>query len=243
VAGRLEEADTLSEQALEQGLKPRLDPQLVFAVIGAQGILFRYLRDTGEVVGMLEPMIDQFPNFPTLRVGLALLSLYGNDVEGCRRHFEVAASKDLLDMPRDGTWLMNMGMAGACCAALEDKRRAEILYPLLLPYAERWVAAVVTSFGPMTRIVGCLATTLEWYEVAEIHFERAIVQASSVPAPLFEADTRLDFAKMLLKRNGPGDVERAREQLETCLQTAEDLGLVTLEGWARELAEQLPPAG
>jgi hypothetical protein len=192
---------------------------------------------------MLEPMIDQFPNFPTLRVGLALLSLYSNDIDSCRRHFEDSATHDLLDMPRDGTWLLNMGMAGACCAALGDKRRAEILYPLLLPYAERWVAAVVTSFGPMTRIVGCLATTMEWYDVAEIHFERALAQTAAVPAPLFEADTRLDLAKMLVKRNSPGDIERAREQLEMCLQTSEDLGLVILEGWARELAAELPPAG
>jgi hypothetical protein len=84
---------------------------------------------------------------------------------------------------------------------------------------------------------------MEWYDVAEIHFERALAQTAAVPAPLFEADTRLDLAKMLVKRNSPGDIERAREQLEMCLQTSEDLGLVILEGWARELAAELPPAG
>jgi len=240
VAGRLEEADELSARALDQALQARVDPQLAFAVIGAQGILIRYLRDTSLVAGILEPMLEQFPNFPTLRVGLALLCLYGNDLEGCRRHYEAGGANDFLDMPRDGTWLLNMGMAGMCCAALGDERRAEILYPLLLQHSERWVAAVVTSIGPMTKVVGGLASTLGWYEVAEIHYERALDQTSSVPAPLFEADARYDYARMLVQRDGPGDRMRARTHLEQAMRTADEFGLDILKSWTEELAKQFP---
>jgi hypothetical protein len=54
-------------------------------------------------------------------------------------------------------------------------------------------------------------------------------------APTWLARTHLEWARMLLMRRQPGDVERARELLGQALATARELGLGTVERRAVEL--------
>ncbi len=235
VAGDLEDADRLSAQALQEALAHRADPDLVFAVVGAQAVLFRYLRGLGDALAMIEPMVGQFPDFIGLTSGLALGYMQADDEEGCRNYYEQVAKGDFLDIPREGTWLLAVGMSAACCAYLRDTRRAAILYDMLLPFRDRWVATVVSTVGPMERVLGKLAHCLGRTGDAVPHLERAVELTEAVPAPLFHAEACYDLALVLEEL----DPRRASELVTTALRTADELGLATLRRWAEPVADRL----
>lgn len=235
VAGDLDDADRLSAQALQQALEHRADPDLVFAVVGAQSVLFRYLRGLGESIALIEPMVGQFPDFIGLESGLALGYMQAGDAARCREYYEQIASKDFADIPREGTWLLSVGMSAVCCAYLKDTRRAEILYDMLLPFRDRWVATVVSTLGPMERVLGKLAQLLGRTDAAVEHLERAVALTGAVPAPLFHAEACYDLALVL----ETADPERASELVTIALKTSDELGLDTLRTWAEPLAGRL----
>jgi tetratricopeptide (TPR) repeat protein len=235
VAGDLDDADRLSAQALQEALAHRADPDLVFAVVGAQSVLFRYLRDLGDALAMIEPMVGQFPDFIGLTSGLALGYMQAGDEEKCRSYYEQMAKSDFADIPHEGTWLLALGMSAACCAYLGDTRRAQILYDILLPFRDRWVATVVSTVGPVERVLGKLAQALKRTSDAVEHLERAVEVTAAVPAPLFHAEACYDLA-LALETTDP---ERSRELITTALATANELGLEILRRWAEPVAERL----
>ena len=235
IAGQLDEADQLAGQALDLALARRSDPDLVFAVIGAQQILFRYLGDPSGVLAILEPVIGQFPDFTPLHCGLGLIYMQTEQPDKCRETFELVAKHDFADHPREGTWLLIMGIMGICCAYLKDERRAQVLYDTLMEYEDRWIATVVTSLGPMSRVLGVLARTLGRIDDAERHFQHALAQTDAVPAPLFHAETCYDYASLLVERDAPGDGERAGALISSARKTAGELSLATLERWITTL--------
>lgn len=122
-----------------------------------------------------------------------------------------------------------------CCAWLRDTRRAAILYDMLLPYRDRWVATVVSTLGPMERVLGKLAHVLGRTEEAIEHLERAVEVSSAVPAPLFHAEACYDLALVLEAI----DRARASELIATALDTCEQLGLKTLREWAERSSARL----
>jgi DNA-binding SARP family transcriptional activator/tetratricopeptide (TPR) repeat protein len=238
VTGDLDDADRLSAQALQEALAHRADPDLVFAVIGAQSILFRYLRDLGDVLAFLEPMVGQFPNFAPLGAGLALAYMQAGEREACARNYERIAEHDFVDGPREGAWLLIMGIMAMCCAYLEDERRAPLLYDMLTPFEDRWIASVVTTLGPMSRVLGLLAAQMGQHDEAERHFVKAIETTEALPAPVFCAEAKTNYAAFLLRRNATGDRERAHQALDEARSTAAELGLTTLDHWIGELAQR-----
>jgi hypothetical protein len=57
----------------------------------------------------------------------------------------------------------------------------------------------------------------------------AVAKESRIQAPIWLARTRLEWARMLLTRHQPGDLERARELLGQAITSARELGLGNLE--------------
>ena len=60
-----------------------------------------------------------------------------------------------------------------------------------------------------------------------------------IGAPYWLAVTRVDWAKMLLRRDQPGDHDRARVMLEQALATAREYGFGGVERDATRLLEEL----
>jgi tetratricopeptide (TPR) repeat protein len=119
---------------------------------------------------------------------------------------------------------------------LNDVARAQRLYELLLPYADR--CAVIFGLlcqGSVARPLGLLATTLSRYEDAARHFEHALKMNAKIKTPLWIAYTQHDYAHMLLLRNQSGDHDKALLLLEHVLATAEQLGLKALTEKTRSL--------
>lgn len=108
---------------------------------------------------------------------------------------------------------------------------------LLEPYANQLVVVAQGGAvsGSVAHYLGLLAaTTADWND-AEAHFAAASATYERIDAPTCLARTRLEWARMLLARNAPGDDTRASQLLAQALATARKLGLSAIEHDATSL--------
>ncbi|HEX8157837.1 MAG TPA: hypothetical protein VF526_10675, partial [Solirubrobacteraceae bacterium] len=157
---------------------------------------------------------------------------------------EALARHDFRDLPRDGSWLSNVAVLCQVVLLVGDARRAQLLYELLLPYAERCVVTfALLCQGSASRHLGLLATTMSRYDDAVRHFEQALKMNAQIRSPLLVAHTQHDYAHMLLTRGRPRDHDKALLLLKQALATAEQLGLKALAAKARPLKLTAETAG
>jgi hypothetical protein len=88
--------------------------------------------------------------------------------------------------------------------------------------------------GSIAWALGALAATLERYEDAERHFAVATEIEERLGAPLLLARTHARWARALIVRGRPEDLDRAEHMLEQAGDTAGRLGA---EGITPEVAE------
>jgi DNA-binding CsgD family transcriptional regulator len=233
------ESEVLAQQALAIG--QRLQAKDVTGAFGLQ--MFTIRREQGRLQE-LEPVVKYFVQqhgvASTWRPGLALIYCELGRRREARREFEHLAQHDFADLPRDGLWLACMIYLAEICAYLGDAARAAMLYPLLLPYAERAivVGGQVACYGAASRYLGMLAATMSHWQDAEQHFEAALAMNANMGARPWLAHTQHDYAAILVARNQPGDTEKAAALLQEALTTARDLGMQALE--ARIVARTNP---
>jgi DNA-binding CsgD family transcriptional regulator len=237
--GHFAESEVLAQQALAIG--QRLQAKDVTGAFGLQ--MFTIRREQGRLQE-LEPVVKYFVQqhgvASTWRPGLALIYCELGRRREARREFEHLAQHDFADLPRDGLWLACMIYLAEICAYLGDAARAAMLYPLLLPYAERAivVGGQVACYGAASRYLGMLAATMSHWQDAEQHFEAALAMNANMGARTWLAHTQHDYAAILVARNQPGDTEKAAALLQEALTTARDLGIQALE--ARIVARTNP---
>ena len=179
-----------------------------------------------EVLPALEASAASLPRMPSFRAGLALNYWHQGRENEARQLFENLVDS-AGDVPFDWGWYSAMSLLGETCAFLGDARRAPVLYQLLVPFAERLalIGCVHGCLGSMWRVLALLAATEGDWARAEDHFERALVTNRRIGARNFAVRTERAYAEMLLARNRPGDVGRARELASAAMRTAEELGM------------------
>ncbi|MGH2716504.1 MAG: ATP-binding protein, partial [Thermoleophilaceae bacterium] len=135
-------------------------------------------------------------------------------------------SHDLSDWHVDEEWLTSVCLLAETCTILGDIERAAGLYDLLLPYGSlNAVAVPEVALGSASRPLGILATLLGRFEDAARHFEEALRMNERMGARPWVAHTQEDHARMLLRRSGGGDRERAKELLSRARSTYRELGM------------------
>jgi DNA-binding SARP family transcriptional activator len=233
--GRLEYCETLARHALAHSFEGHDDAAA--HLFGVQILIIR--REQGrldELVEALENFAVQYPEIASWRCALASTYAQLQRVTQARQELEALAHADFDDLPRDAFWLSSMFSLCEAVVFLDDAPRADLLYRLLLPYAERCVVIVaLPCLGSASRPLGMLATTLSRYEEAARHFQQALKTNAQIKSPLWIAHTQHDYARMLLLRNHPGDHDEALQLLDQALITAEQLGLKALADKARPL--------
>jgi class 3 adenylate cyclase len=240
--GRFEESERLAREAQEIG--QRAQAQLAVQTFWAQ--TFTLHREQGRLddsdVTRLKEFIDQYPSLTAFRCYLALAYCETGHDNEAQAEFERAASAELADLPRDMYWFTNMAMLTQVGAFLADGLRCAALYDLLLPHAHLNLAlGMSVSFGSASRYLGILAATMSRWEQAENHFEDALQMNAGMGARPSVAHTQHDYAAMLLRRDAPGDREKALDLLAQALDTAQELGMKALV--ERALALKLQAQG
>ena len=213
--GRLEEAETLIQRALEIGSRAQGELAVQFWATQLMA-----LRDHQGRLNEMEPAIrayaEQFPTTLAVRCALAALLAEFGKIDDARAEFEIVAAKDFTDIPPDATWLHTLSFLARAAVALGDKPRAALLYDLLLPYAERTVMTgpAIICLGAASRYLGLLAETMGESKQAEEHYRHALEANQRMGARPFVAHTLCDYGEMLLKTGDPHAASQAIEMLE-----------------------------
>lgn len=238
--GRFAEAERLVSQALASGA--RFDRANASGIFGVQ--MFTLRRHQGRL-GEVAPILKQFISDDTVRApwrpGLAILLCELGALDDARVEFERLAVDDFGRVPHDAIWAATIAYLAETCVWLRDTTRAETLYRLLLPYAERTIVfgAHTATLGSGARLLGLLATTLQRWDDAERHFDYAIAFDTRTRGRPWLARSRCDYAAMLSQRARGGDHDRARELLAAALDEARALGMRGIEERATALLQPL----
>jgi tetratricopeptide (TPR) repeat protein len=224
--GDLERSERLASEALAVGQHA----EAATAVRGFAGQLAMIRREQGRLAE-LEPAVAaavaRQPQVTAFRCNLAWVMVELGRLDEARGHLDHLAAAKFTDLPDDGLLEFCLANLAEVAVALADRPRAERLYDLLLPYAERQLMlAGALALGPAARLLGGLAALLDRAEEASAHFERALVLAARMRAIPCLAWTRLDYARMLAGRDG--ERERARGLLDEARAAAHEHGLVRL---------------
>jgi DNA-binding SARP family transcriptional activator len=233
--GLLEDCKTLAHEALSHRYEGH-DETAAHMFGGQMLFVGREQGRLDELVEMVESRAEEYPLVVGWRCGLASIYAQLDRQAQARQELEALARHDFCDIPRDGSWLSNLGALCHVVLLVGDARRGQLLYKLLLPYADRCVVTfALLCQGSASRHLGLLATTMSRYDAAVWHFEEALKMNAQIRSPLWIAHTQHDYAHMLLLRDDPGDNDKALQLLTEALATAEQLGLKVLADKARPL--------
>ena len=140
--------------------------------------------------------------------------------------FEVLAQSDFA-LPVDAKRAITLTYLAEVCAELDDSTRAETLYQLLLPHRDVAILAPPCTLccGAGAHYLGLLATTMSEWECAETHFRAALAMNEQLKAWPRLADTRFEYARMLLARDRKTDNVLASELRNMAIAAAERMGM------------------
>ena len=225
-AGRLAECEQLGREALVIGQRSE-DPTsaLFFETLMVTLRLIQGQVEDREAA--IKRYMENFPEIPNIRATLANLYFRQGRREDAQREFDQVAAQDFANLPRDGSWVVTMANLAYLCSYLNDQRRSEILYDLLLPYGgwQLVMGSAAIGVGSILRFLGILATTLSRWDDAASHFEGALAMNKRIGAVPFTALTELEYGAMLMKRGWPGDQEQADHILDRAVATANEIGM------------------
>jgi tetratricopeptide (TPR) repeat protein len=233
--GRPGEAERIVGDALEIG-RVRQSEYVSYMHDEAQMLAIRWTQGRmDEVRDRVRTHGEGHPEIPRWRN--ALLAAELGDERAARVEVERHARHGFTDLPRDGLWLLHMCGLAQACVLIGDERRAELVYDLLAPFADRIAISISTlAFGPVSMRLGSISALLGRWEQAERHFDGAAERCDALGARAMTAMLLVERARMLLARAGRGDAERARASLDKSLAISDDLGLPGIAERARAIA-------
>ena len=227
IRGDLQASEQRAHDALEAATAAGQPDGAVY--FGAQLFTVRdHQGRAGELVELMMQIADGPDSLPAWRAGAAIsLIRSGRGAEAC----EMALAEDFQSVPWDATWAGAVFNWARVCSELGLADRSQELYELLLPFEGQFAAGGCLLYGSIAGALGRLATTLERYEQADDHFMTATRIEERLGAPLFLAGSRAGWARSLIARGRPDDLNRGKQMLESAEETARRLGggLVALE--------------
>jgi len=219
-------AEQLATAALEIGTETG-QPD-AFGFYGAEMIGVRRQQGRyGELVPMIEQVAADNPALPVFRATLAEGHMEAGDVDTARRMLE-AATAALDSLPYDVVWIFAVASYADVASELRAETPARLLLNLLAPFDDQVLFIGATAGSPVAYYCGSLESVLGRYEEAEAHFVTAAELNARGQMKFAAAATHLRWGRMLSARNGPGDLERARDLLRQAHDAASSRGYVSI---------------
>lgn len=224
LSGHLDEADHIAQDALKIGQSSdQPDARLIF-VLQRSVIRFEQGR-LGELERELSDMCARLPAIPGLAILLAAAHHQLGHNDEARSYFQRLAATSF-ELPTDPLWLGFLTLAADLACHFDDHDSASVLYDTLRPYPTVFAVVAGVSTGCAAHYLGVLATTLCEYAAAEDHFIHAARAHERIGAPALLGRTWVEWARLLLRRQEPGDAGRSVALLERALASARERGLV-----------------
>lgn len=224
--GRFDEAERLGAQAVSIG--QRIRPVAALGAFQVQAVLrLLHLGRFAEVEPMLQRIVADYPHMPVWRCALAAVWAGLGRRDEVQAEFERLAVKDFADVPLDVVWAEAVVLLADVCAYLEDRRRAAVLYDMLLPLGASNVVVGfgVASLGSAARVLGGLAAVLGRDEEAAAHFEAAVAMHTRMGARPLLAETLVDYAEFVSARDGVDAAPRVLALANRALEVGAPMGM------------------
>ena len=191
--------------------------------------LFMLRREQGGLEDYVHEVRDNVHEFPSPLVHQSVLAhVYARleRPEEATALVREVTRHELADWHVDEQWLVSICLLAETCAILDDAEPAASLYEIVLPHAaQNAVAVPEIALDSAGRTLGILATLLRRFEDAELHFEQAARMNERMGARPWIAHTRVEHARMLLRRDADGDRDRAAELLSRARVTYGELDM------------------
>jgi tetratricopeptide (TPR) repeat protein len=233
MAGDLEEGERRARagfelgQATGQGEAPTILAAFLYLIRFEQGRL-------GELEERITERVAAVPNLLSLLAALAVILCELDRPDEASEHYERVVGH-LDDLPVDTQWMLTVPWCAVVCAQLGDRPRARLLFDLLAPCASEFMFGAFAPVGAKAHYLALLATTLGDFDEAERRFTDAATTHERIRAPHWLARTRLEWARMLLRRDRPGDTQPAQDLLRQALTIARERSLANIERRAVQL--------
>ena len=211
IAGHLDDTEVLIHEGIQLGWS--LQDSTVPILAGAQ--LFWLRMGQGrlrEIEDAVRQFADQLPAMPAWRVALAMLYMHTGRPAEARREYDRLAERDFATIPRDNVWSISIAMLAELSETFRDAERSIVLEELLAPLDGRNVVTPTGIFaGPVRRYLALTAAARGDQDAALARLAEARVACERMGYKPMLAVLDVDEARMLARRNRPGDVEqRAR---------------------------------
>ncbi|MCA1843014.1 MAG: tetratricopeptide repeat protein, partial [Actinobacteria bacterium] len=192
----------------------------------------------GESVELFRSLIEAFPGASVYPAVLAWALAEHGEVDDAQAIVDDFRTRGFADM-RDYMRLVGLVSVARAASRLGDTDASAALHKLLLPFRGTMATSQAAWFGPVTHDLGLLATTLGRYDEADTHFADAVEIQDRIHARGMVLHTRLEWARMLLRRGQAGETSRARTLLEEASAGARDVGVPAIETRIEELQRQI----
>ena len=217
--GALDEAERGAHATLELGQRANQGGE---ATIFFTELLLEIRRWQGRLAEVLPDFVE-LAGVPGIDFGYSLVRyLYdAGEHDAALTHYRSIMRDQPIPPRRDllaGATLCHLAYLAARAG---DTKNAARIYDALTPLAGSFANTTVAK--PVTEhFLGMLAATLGDVAAAEAHFSVAVAAHESVHAPLFVAETQVEWARLLADHGR--DTERAAALGATAVETATRLG-------------------
>ena len=238
IAGHIEEAELLASTALQIGTECGEPDAATF--FGVQYAVVAWQNGTMDVLApIIEEMIAENPGLPTIRASLAMAYGEGGHLDECRGVLRAFADNGY-ELRADTAWINGMTEYAEAAINLGEAEFCEALYDRLAPWSAQFSSAGgLTAEGPVSLVLGGLATVLERYDDAAVHLDAALEFTERNGAWFFAARAALLYGQLLAARGVAGEAARAHEYLRRAQSLAATRGYAGVERRASALLEAL----
>lgn len=235
--GRVELAMAHAEEALQFGLSvgEPIARHCYFIQVS------RCLRLLGESARQREIIYEASMRYPAIsgwRCAVALSEVDVGRLDAARSIFRELMTEGLDALSRDAFVLTTLCPLAELCGWVGDAEHAKQLYAALLPYAKHCgtVAFGVTTYGPVSRLLGILAGAYGNYDRALEHLEASARQAAQMGSPTFICLTAATHAYVALELSGRADLlVQGVTELKLAQSLARQHGFAAVERHCRAL--------
>jgi class 3 adenylate cyclase/tetratricopeptide (TPR) repeat protein len=218
--------------AAELGTRAGAPEAAIYLMLQQMGLSWERGR-MAEVAASLDATA---PQAPAVRAPLALVFAEGGREDDARVLLDEVAVGALAELPRDPAYISCVASYAEAAIRLEHTKAAAVLYEALLPLADQIAYDGVATVGALEHHVGGCAALLGRLDEAVERLRRSAAKHHGFGGRFFEANDRVDLARVLQRRAGEGDADAAAEELARAIELADAHGYAAILGRARQLS-------
>lgn len=195
----------------------------------AQLFLIREFQGrSDELVDLFVGATSQVPGLTAMKAATAYMLCHLGRLDDARDAFPFTP-ESIENFPDDFTWTTGAQCLASCISDLGEAGLAEALYDKMLPYKHLFATSFITVSGSLQQGLGQLAATMGRLDVAVDHLRSGVEANETARAVYWAAQTQLDLADALERRNQPGDAEEREQLTKEALKSAKTHGFAGLE--------------